>query len=233
MWRHCCTRTTRARACRSRAAKPAAVAVTEVAPNPRIRRSGGTEQLEVVAAGAAADAIPPAHCEAELVVAQRAIQARKEGEPLDRVLRIQEIAWQQPPERRERLEKVATRLVQLRGRQPVPEALRHRGDQRLRARSARRHETLLAEASSRRSRCRRDAAGGRAERRRNRPAVPAVAGQQPESIGKAQGEIGLVQAGDHRSAVARESVQALRGFRSVVPDRGDWWVRPAGRSTGA
>ena len=58
---------------------------------------------------AAAVAAAPAHCEAELVVAQRAIELRKEGAPLDRVLRIQEIAWEQAPERRQRLEQVAAR----------------------------------------------------------------------------------------------------------------------------
>lgn len=61
---------------------------------------------------APAAAPPPAaapHCEAELVVAQRAIEMRKQGEPLDRVLRIQEIAWQESAPRRQRLEQVATR----------------------------------------------------------------------------------------------------------------------------
>jgi hypothetical protein len=51
----------------------------------------------------------PAHCETELVVAQRALELKKSGEPLDRVLRMQEIAWEETPARRERLEKVATR----------------------------------------------------------------------------------------------------------------------------
>jgi len=57
----------------------------------------------------------PAQCEAELVVAQRAIDMRKQGAPLDRVLRIQEIAWQESPERRARLEKVATRWFNYEG----------------------------------------------------------------------------------------------------------------------
>lgn len=65
----------------------------------------------------------PAHCEAELVVAQRAIEMRKQGEPLDRVLRIQEIAWQESPERRARLEKVASRWFGYEG-EFRPEALR-------------------------------------------------------------------------------------------------------------
>jgi hypothetical protein len=65
----------------------------------------------------------PPHCEAELVVAQRALAARAEGQPLDRLLRIQEIAFQEPV-RRERLEKVATFWFQHEGPAPIPEALR-------------------------------------------------------------------------------------------------------------
>jgi hypothetical protein len=64
----------------------------------------------------------PPHCQAELVVAQRALEARRQGEPIDRLLRIQEIAFQEPP-RRQRLEKVATRWYELEGAEPVPEAL--------------------------------------------------------------------------------------------------------------
>jgi hypothetical protein len=56
------------------------------------------------------------------VVAQRALEARRDGEPIDRLLRIQEIAFQEPP-RRQRLEKVATHWYQLEGDEPVPEAL--------------------------------------------------------------------------------------------------------------
>jgi hypothetical protein len=62
------------------------------------------------------------HCQAELVVAQRALEARRDGEPIDRLLRIQEIAFQEPP-RRQRLETVATRWYQLEGVEPVPEEL--------------------------------------------------------------------------------------------------------------
>jgi hypothetical protein len=67
--------------------------------------------------------VTPPHCEAELIVAQRALQARREGEPLDRLLRIQEIAFLEPP-RRQRLELVATRWYQMEGDEPIPEALR-------------------------------------------------------------------------------------------------------------
>jgi hypothetical protein len=48
------------------------------------------------------------HCEVELLVARRAVELRGQDAPLDRVLRMQEIAWQEPASRRERLEKVAT-----------------------------------------------------------------------------------------------------------------------------
>jgi hypothetical protein len=65
----------------------------------------------------------PPHCEAELVVAQRAIAARAEGQPLDRLLRIQEIAFQEPA-RRDRLEKIATAWFQHEGPALAPEALR-------------------------------------------------------------------------------------------------------------
>jgi hypothetical protein len=65
----------------------------------------------------------PAHCENELVVAKRAIEMKKAGEPLDRVLRIQEVAWQEPPARRARLETVATRWYGYEG-EFNPQALR-------------------------------------------------------------------------------------------------------------
>jgi hypothetical protein len=58
-----------------------------------------------------------------LVVAQRALAARAEGQPLDRLLRIQEIAFQEPV-RRQHLEKVATFWFQHEGPVPIPEALR-------------------------------------------------------------------------------------------------------------
>jgi hypothetical protein len=50
-----------------------------------------------------------AACELELQVAMRARDIRRQSEPMDRLLRIQEIAWQESAERRERLEKVARR----------------------------------------------------------------------------------------------------------------------------
>jgi hypothetical protein len=77
---------------------------------------------ESTAEPAPAPVAGPPHCQAELVVAQRALDARRQGEPIDRLLRIQEIAFQEGP-RRQRLEKVATRWYQLEGAEPIPEAL--------------------------------------------------------------------------------------------------------------
>jgi hypothetical protein len=55
-------------------------------------------------------AIPvSAACELEVVVAQRAIEARDGGEPFDRVLRSREIAFDDDEKRRERLSRVAER----------------------------------------------------------------------------------------------------------------------------
>jgi len=60
------------------------------------------------AAEPAAEPISEA-CEQELQVAQLAMDMRRQAAPLDRLLRSQEIAWQEPAERRQRLEKVAVR----------------------------------------------------------------------------------------------------------------------------
>lgn len=57
-----------------------------------------------------AQAIPvSANCEVEAVVAQRAIEARDAGDPLDRLLRTREIAFETDEKRRERLTQVAKR----------------------------------------------------------------------------------------------------------------------------
>jgi hypothetical protein len=50
----------------------------------------------------------PQNCKIELDIARRALEFRSIGEPLDRLLRIQEIAWQEDLKRRERLTQVAT-----------------------------------------------------------------------------------------------------------------------------
>jgi len=111
----------------SHAAKPRVAAVK---PDSAGADDESAEPAEPVAssepaAPAAAEppASAPAHCETELLVAQRAIDLKKDGEPLDRVLRMQEIAWEEAPARRERLEKVATRWYGYEG-SFQPDALR-------------------------------------------------------------------------------------------------------------
>jgi hypothetical protein len=95
----------------SHAAKPK-VAAVQPASAPAAEESAEPEAPSsepATPAVAEAPASAPAHCETELEVAQRAIDLKKDGEPLDRVLRMQQIAWEEVPARRERLEKVATR----------------------------------------------------------------------------------------------------------------------------
>ena len=109
----------------ARAAKAPPAAVTAAEPeaeDPPAEETAAPEE-DSPPARAPAEAVAPAHCEAELVVAQRAIDLRKEGAPLDRVLRIQEIAWEQASDRRQRLEQVATRWYGYEG-DFRPEALR-------------------------------------------------------------------------------------------------------------
>jgi hypothetical protein len=80
-----------------RAAQPAPVATGATAT---------TQGMPASEPSANPAALSP-RCAEELLVAQRAREARAQGEPLDRLLRTQEIAFQDPP-RRARLEKVAT-----------------------------------------------------------------------------------------------------------------------------
>jgi len=61
-----------------------------------------------IPASSQADDIPE-RCRVELAIAQRAAEARSIGEPLDRLLRIQEIAWQEDAKLRERFTQLATR----------------------------------------------------------------------------------------------------------------------------
>jgi len=100
-------------------AQPVAAVSEQVAAEPE---PAAEPAAELAPATTPASTAPP-HCQAELVVAQRALEARREGVPLDRLLRIQEIAWQEPAMRRQRLEEVATRWYGLEGEEPVPEAL--------------------------------------------------------------------------------------------------------------
>ncbi len=65
----------------------------------------------------------PEHCEVELFVAMRALDARRNGDPLDRLLRIQEIAFVEDEAVRQRRTDVATRWYSLEGEPPPFESL--------------------------------------------------------------------------------------------------------------
>jgi hypothetical protein len=84
-------------------AAPAAV----VAPPAAEKTTAESAKIEADAE-AAVDDTPPL-CRVELDVAQRAVESRSIGEPLDRLLRIQEIAWEKDDKRRDRLTTLATR----------------------------------------------------------------------------------------------------------------------------
>jgi hypothetical protein len=84
---------------------PAAQVTQPVAPE-----APAAEPVSEPATPAESEADPiSAVCKAELDIARRALDFRSVGEPLDRLLRIQEIAWQEDVKRRERLTQVATR----------------------------------------------------------------------------------------------------------------------------
>ncbi len=74
-----------------------------------------------------AQALPPVtpQCEEELQVAERALAARRENEPLEGLLRIQPIQVQSNPKRRERLENVARKWFSRMGADPDAAELRH------------------------------------------------------------------------------------------------------------
>ena len=108
----------------SHAAKPKVAAMKPVGAGADEQSAEPLEPAESSEPAAAEPpASAPAHCETELLVARRAIDLKKDGEPLDRVLRMQEIAWEEAPARRERLEKVATRWYGYEG-SFQPDALR-------------------------------------------------------------------------------------------------------------
>lgn len=67
--------------------------------------------------------IPP-RCAIELDIARRAAESHSIGEPLDRVLRIQEIAWQKDEKLRARYTQIATRWYDEPG--PIDAARLHR-----------------------------------------------------------------------------------------------------------
>jgi hypothetical protein len=108
------------------AATSGAVASNAVPSDTETESDSATEaeSLPAPTPAAAPSSRTPPHCEDELVVAQRALDARRNDEPFDRLLRIQEIAWQEPAARRHRLAQVAARWYELEGDEPIPEALR-------------------------------------------------------------------------------------------------------------
>jgi hypothetical protein len=65
-----------------------------------------------------------AACEKERLVAERALKMRRDGEPLDRLLRIDVIAFEADEHRRARLETVARQWFEREGRDPDSRALR-------------------------------------------------------------------------------------------------------------
>ena len=85
-----------------RKASPAAVVA------PPARESENAPPAQAAAARDERDTIPE-HCLVELDIAKRAVESHSIGEPLDRLLRIQEIAWEKDDKKRERLTQLATR----------------------------------------------------------------------------------------------------------------------------
>jgi hypothetical protein len=93
---------------------PVAVSANEDAP----------ESVETEGGQPGAEALDTPQCEEELQVAERALAARRENEPLDRLLRIQPIAFQPDPKRRERLANVARKWFARLGADPDAAELR-------------------------------------------------------------------------------------------------------------
>jgi hypothetical protein len=102
---------------------PAAQSAPNAVPAADQPPAAGQEKIAATAPPVEPAQAAPSHCETELVVAQRAIEARRNGAPLDRLLRIQEIAFESSPPQRARLEKVATRYFNYQG-EFEPAALR-------------------------------------------------------------------------------------------------------------
>jgi hypothetical protein len=91
---------------------------------PAAAQAGSTDDpAPAVEARPATDGLSE-QCAAELAAARRALQARRDGEALDRLLRYPEIAWQEPPARRERLAQVATYWFSFQGDAPIPAEFR-------------------------------------------------------------------------------------------------------------
>jgi len=94
-----------------RKASPAAVVAPPARESenaPPARESENAPPAQAAAARDERDTIPE-HCLVELDIAKRAVESHSIGEPLDRLLRIQEIAWEKDDKKRERLTQLATR----------------------------------------------------------------------------------------------------------------------------
>jgi hypothetical protein len=81
---------------------------TVVAPPAAAAETAATDAPPRVPARDERDAIPE-RCQVELDIARRAVESHSIGEPLDRLLRIQEIAWQKDEKLRDRYTRLATR----------------------------------------------------------------------------------------------------------------------------
>jgi hypothetical protein len=101
---------------RSTRTAPAVEAPQAVQPGPEGRPAPAPQYAD--------EAVTPA-CEEELQVAVRAMNARRDGEPLDRLLRIESIAFQSDLKRRERLETVARKWFEWAGAEPSADTLRN------------------------------------------------------------------------------------------------------------
>jgi hypothetical protein len=88
-------------------------AVEDVAPE--VEPAEEAEPLEPLSAA----------CEEERQVAERALKMRRDGEPIDRLMRIQVIVFQQDAARRARLEAVARQWFEREGADPDAAGLRN------------------------------------------------------------------------------------------------------------
>jgi hypothetical protein len=70
-----------------------------------------------------AEAMPP-HCQVEFAVAMRALEARRQGEPVDRLMRMRDITFEESAARRERLSAVAMAWFSRQGEEPSASKLR-------------------------------------------------------------------------------------------------------------
>lgn len=91
--------------------------------NRRATPPAAQAQPQAQGAADAPQVFVPPDCEAELVVAELALDARQRGETFDRLLRNQQIAFVNDDKQRARLANVARRWYDLEGAEPSPAAL--------------------------------------------------------------------------------------------------------------